>query len=122
MDGASPPTHTPPILQTTSIYHIQQSAKLSSPSAQPETCVLMCALTRSIIKEDSRGKGGWLGGPAKERDDDQVASTSPDVFSPPVSFPCIIIIIHQRPYPSHPCSHVSAEHVCAIMCSTKLDV
>jgi hypothetical protein len=79
----------------------------------------VCALTRSIINED-RDKGGWMGGPAKERYDDQVASTSRDVFSPPVSFPW-----HNNPSealpPPHPCSHVSAEHVCAIMCSTKLD-
>jgi hypothetical protein len=66
---------------------------------QNMSCVL---LQRSIIKEDCRGKGGWLlGGPAKERGDDQVASTSPDVFSPLVSFPW-----HnnpsERPYPPSP--------------------
>jgi len=131
VDGASqpsPPTHPPthpqaPIEFYRLLVCITSNTVVLNYLPIPQTLNMCCSYKIHHKRRQQRQRwlagwlAGWLGGPAKERDDDQVASTSPEMSSVPLSvLPCIII--HQRPYP---CSHVSAQHVCAIMCSTKLD-
>ncbi len=62
----------------------------------PQTLNMCCSYKIHHKRRQQRQR--WLAGPAKERDDDQVASTSPEMSSVPLSvLPCITI--HQRPYP-----------------------
>lgn len=90
VDGASPPTHTPPILQTTSIYHIQDSAKLSP---NPKH-VCSYKIHHKRRQKRQRWLAGWVGLPKKGVMTRLLAQAQMSSV-PPVSLPCIRI--HQRP-------------------------
>jgi hypothetical protein len=64
MEHLHPPTNTRPQFYRLLVF-ITSKTVLNYLPIRPT--LNMCALTRSIIKEDSRGKGGWLVGWACQR-------------------------------------------------------